>query len=44
MNKTGKILDEYDLNLTSKTYKHFYLKKNCNSVHQNKIIFDYKRK
>ena len=44
MNKTGKILDEYDLNLTSKTYKHFYLKKNSNSVHQNKIIFDYKRK
>ena len=44
MNKTGKILDEYDLNLTSKIYKHFYLKKNCNSVHQNKIIFDYKRK
>ena len=44
MNKTGKISDEYELNLTSKTYKHFYLKKNCNSVHQNKIIFDYKRK
>ena len=44
MNKTGKILDEYDLNLTSKTYKHFYLKKNSNSVNQNKIIFDYKRK
>jgi len=44
MNKTGKILDEYDLNITSKTYKHFCLKKNSNSTHQNKIIFDYKRK
>ena len=44
MNKTGKILDEYDLNLTSKTFKHFCLKKNSNIMHQNKIIFDYKRK
>jgi hypothetical protein len=44
MNKTGKILDEYDLNITSKTYRHFCLKKNNNGIHQNKIIFDYKRK
>ena len=44
MNKTGKIIDEYDLNNTSKTYKHFCLKKNSNSNHPNKIIFDYKRK
>ena len=44
MNKTGKILDEYDLNITSKTYKHLCLKKNSNSMHPNKIIFDYKRK
>ena len=44
MNKTGKILDEYDLNITSKTYRHFCLRKNNNGIHQNKIIFDYKRK
>ena len=45
MNKTGKNIDEYDLNLTSKAYnKHFCLKKNSNVMNQNKIIFDYKRK
>ena len=44
MNKTGKNMDEYDLNMTSKAYKHFCLKKNSNVMNQNKIIFDYKRK
>ena len=44
MNKTGKNIDEYDLNMTSKAYKHFCLKKNSNVMNQNKIIFDYKRK
>ena len=44
MNKTGKILDEYDLNVTNKPYKHFCLKKNSNIMNHNKIIFDYKRK
>ena len=44
MNKTGKMGDEYDLNLTNKTYKHFCLKKNNNGIYHNKIIFDYKRK
>ena len=44
MNKTGKLIDEYENNLTSKTYRHFCLKKNSNITHQNKIIFDYKRK
>ena len=43
-NESGKILDEYDLNITSKAYKHFCLKKNSNVMNQNKIIFDYKRK
>ena len=44
MNRTGKNVDEYDLNMTSKAYKHFCLKKNSNVMNQNKIIFDYKRK
>ena len=44
MNKTGKLIDEYENNLNSKTYRHFCLKKNSNITHQNKIIFDYKRK
>ena len=44
MNKTGKILDEYDLNVTNKPHKHFCLKKNSNIMNHNKIIFDYKRK
>ena len=42
-NKTGKLFDDVDFSLNSKTYKNLTWKKNNNTI-QKKIIFDYKRK